>query len=60
MVFRNGTIKIITDIIDNLNNASIDSKTGNFFALPTELHSVYAQDVLRCLTCMTLLLDELY
>lgn len=42
----NGTIKIITDIIDNLNNASIDSKTEVVIA-PSGLYLLLAREHLR-------------
>ena len=34
VLVRNGTIKSIIDIINNLNNASLDPKTGEFLATP--------------------------
>ncbi|MCJ1263096.1 triosephosphate isomerase [Lobaria immixta] len=42
----NGTIKSITDIIDNLNNASIDSKTEVVIA-PSGLYLLLAREHLR-------------
>jgi hypothetical protein len=32
VAFRNGTIKSIKDIIENLNNAKLDSNTGSSLA----------------------------